>query len=74
MNVAIILKVLDIILLGMTLVPEAQAAGERLAEKLRGFGGKDPTPAQWDEINAETDGLLAGLRARAKAAGQEHLS
>ncbi len=69
MNAALALKVLDIILLGITLAPEAKRAAERLAETLRALGGGDPTPAQWAAIDAETTALMAGLKRRADEAG-----
>ncbi len=53
------------------MVPEAQRAGELLAEKLRSFGGADPTPEQRAEIEAETNALLAGLKARVEEARAE---
>jgi uncharacterized protein YuzE len=72
MNALIAIKVLDVILLGMELLPEARAAAEKLAEDLRGFidydedgkviGVREPTVEEWNAINAETDSLLAELR------------
>jgi uncharacterized protein YuzE len=72
MNALIAIKVLDVILLGMELLPEARAAAERLADDLRGFidydedgkvtGVREPTVEEWNAINAETDSLLAELR------------
>lgn len=64
-------KILDIILLGATLLPEARAAGEALAVKLKGFGDRDPTTAEWAELDAEFDRLMAGLHARADEAREE---
>ena len=71
MNAAIVLKLLDIMLLGMTLAPEAASAAQLLADKLRGFEGRDPTPEEWAVIDAETDALMAGLRTRADEARAE---
>lgn len=68
MNTSMALKVLDIVLLGITLAPEARHAAERLAETLRRLDGNDPTDAQWAAIDAETDALIAGLRHRTEAA------
>ncbi len=68
MNAAIALKLLDIVLLGATLAPEAARAAERLADTLRRLDGEDPTPDQWDMLDMETDTLLADLRQRAEDA------
>ncbi len=68
MNGALALKLLDIILLGVTMVPEARRAAEALAIRLRGLGGRDPSPEDWAEIDAETNTLLAELDDRAAEA------
>ncbi|MHA1563684.1 MAG: hypothetical protein ACTSX7_00105 [Alphaproteobacteria bacterium] len=68
MNAAVALKLLDIVLLGVTLAPEAARAAERLADTLRRLDGEDPTPDQWDTLDTETDDLMADLRQRAEEA------
>lgn len=68
MNSRIILKVLDILLLGASLVPDARRAGEALARRLRQFGDRDPTAEEVAALDRDTDALLRGLAARAEEA------
>jgi len=66
--IALVLKVVDIMLLGATLIPKAKLAAEKLADFLRGLDGRNPTEEEWAMINAETSALLSHLSARAEEA------
>ena len=68
MNAAIALKLLDVILMGVTLAPAAARAAERLADTLRQLDGENPMPDQWDTLDTETDTLMEDLRQRAEEA------
>lgn len=68
MTVALGLKILDIILLGVSLAPAAKQSAQSLADFLRNLDGRDPTDDEWDKINAETSILLASIERRAEEA------
>ena len=73
-NVLIILKIIDMIMLGMQLYPQARRAFEKLTEELKQFieydeegnviGARDPSIEEWNAINAKIDTGLELLRKR----------
>ena len=65
MNAALIAKILDLILLGVQMVPAVKAEMEELKGKLVEMAaeGREPTPEEWDELNASIDDKLDRLRA-----------
>ena len=54
------LKLLDLMAMGVQNWSAAQPAIDNLRAKMKVFAteGREPTLAEWDEINAETDGLI----------------
>jgi hypothetical protein len=62
-NLILLARVIDAILLGVTMLPEARQALDLLAARLRLFiaEGRDPTPEEWAALNAEIEGKLARL-------------
>ena len=73
-NVLIVLKIIDMIMLGMQLYPQARRAFEKLTEELKQFieydedgnviGARDPSVEEWNVINAKIDTGLELLRKR----------
>lgn len=63
-NTLLILKLLDVLALGLRVAPDAmtryaalrKTVGEMVAE------GRDPTPEEWAALNAETDDLMDTIR------------
>lgn len=74
MSIALILKLVDGILLLATEIPALLAKANVLKGKLQVFAdeGRDPTDAEWDVLNADTESLLSFMQQRADAA-QAHL-
>lgn len=66
----VVSRLLDILLLGAQLLPEAREASRKLQIKLHELSeqGRDPTPHEWDELILEQDTLLEALRKRAAEA------
>ena len=68
MNIAtigLISKVLDMILMGVQMIPAVKAEMEELKGKLSEMvaEGRDPTPEEWDALNLSIEDKLARLRA-----------
>ena len=68
MNIAtigLISKVLDMILMGVQMIPAVKAEMEELKGKLGEMvaEGRDPTPEEWDALNLSIEDKLARLRA-----------
>lgn len=63
-NLALIMKVLDLILLGVTVAPRVAAEMEALKGRLAQMvaEGREPTAQEWDTLNAEIDDKIARLR------------
>lgn len=60
----LIAKLIDLVMLGVEMNPEAREQAEKLSEKLHRMidENRDPTLAEWDEINLHTDSLMVRLR------------
>lgn len=68
MSALLAIKIIDILLLGAIMAPQAMAAADALSQRLRALDGRDPTPEEWARIDAETNDLMATLAERAKDA------
>lgn len=66
MNTALIIKLIDLILLGVTVAPRVAAEMEALKGRLAQMvaEGREPTADEWDELNADIDAKIAQLRSR----------
>lgn len=64
--VTLLLKLIDTALALGAFAAEDRARLERNANMLRRIAGenRDPTQAEWDQVNTETDGLLEVLEKR----------
>ena len=64
MKTTLIIKLIDLILIGVAVAPrvaaEMEALKGRLAEMVA--EGREPTPEEWDALNAEIDDKIAQLR------------
>ena len=64
MNTALIIRLIDLILVGVTVAPQVQAEMEGLKAKLAEMvaEGREPSAEEWDELNASIDDKIAQLR------------
>ena len=64
MNTALIIKLIDLILLGVTVAPRVAAEMEALKARLADMvaEGREPTAEEWDTLNTEIDDKIAQLR------------
>lgn len=70
MNVVALIKIIDLISLGVTMIPMIRREFDLLRDKLQVFAdeGRDPTPEEWAEILQDSDEMLEFLRNRAEEA------
>lgn len=59
------LKVLDLVALGVTSWAAAKPAIDNLRAQMKKFAeaGRDPTPEEWADMEAETDALIEKIMA-----------
>jgi hypothetical protein len=59
----LIIRLIDLLALGMTVAPEIMARYSALRDKVRQMveEGRDPTPEEWAAMDAETSDLLGKL-------------
>lgn len=64
MSTALIIKLIDLILIGVTVAPRVAAEMEELKGRLAEMvaEGREPTAEEWDELNASIDAKIARLR------------
>ena len=64
MNTVLIVKLIDLILLGVSVAPAVKAEMEALKARLAQMvaEGREPTAAEWDALNADIDSKIASLR------------
>jgi len=69
-TVALILKAMDLVAMGVTMVPEMKARYDEVTAKLKEMAneGRDPTDAEWKELNDKLDSALGSLKDRADEA------
>jgi len=74
MSALAVISLLDTILMLATEIPALFAKATALKTELQAFAdeGREPTAAEWDEVNTKTTEMLGLLDQRAQDA-QEHL-
>lgn len=60
-----ILRLVDLLAAGLQLAPEVKARFDASSEKVKQMvaEGRDPTPEEWDALNAETEELMSQIAA-----------
>ncbi len=63
-TILLLIKLIDLVATGLALIPEVRARYEEGSAKLRAIleEGREPTPAEFAELLAETDQLTQAIR------------
>ena len=63
-TILLIIKLIDLVATGLALIPEIRERYEKGSAKLRAIleEGREPTPAEFAELLAETDELTQAIR------------